>query len=85
MLAAGFDLIVDEEFAAEDEEQNDARDDLRDVFVQAEVGSDLHRALVEERQQGRDQDHDERVHLGEPGHDDRGEAAAAGRFGRAYG
>ena len=54
VLRAGLDLIVDEELAAEDEEQNDAGDDLRDVFVQAEVGSDLHRALVEERQQRRD-------------------------------
>ena len=78
MLRAGLDLIVDEELAAEDEEQNDAGDDLRDVFVQAEVGSDLHRALVEERQQRRDQDHDERVHFREPRDDDRGEAAAAG-------
>ena len=78
MLRAGLDLIVDEELAAEDEEQNNAGDDLRDVFVQAEVGSDLHRALVEERQQRRDQDHDKRVHLGQPCDDDRGEAAAAG-------
>ena len=46
MCAAGNDAVVDKELAAEDEEQNDAGDDLRDVFVEAKVGSDLHTARM---------------------------------------
>ena len=49
--------VVDEEFAAENEEQRDAADDLRGVLIQTVVVRDLDGALVQEGQQEGDQRH----------------------------
>ena len=54
---------------------------LGGVVVQVVAGGDLARALAQEGQQEGDQHHDKGVELGQPGHDDGGEAAAAGGVG----
>ena len=87
-MAAELDFVVDEELAAEDKEQRDARDDLRGMFVQTVVRSNLNGALVQEGQQGGNRDHDKRIHLCQPGHDNGGKATAAcgaGGDGAGYG
>ena len=70
------DLVVDEELAADDEEQDDARQDIGEGAVQAEGRGDLAGAAAEDHQQQGHEDHDNGVELGHPGHHDGGEAPA---------
>lgn len=70
--------IVSEEFAAEDEEEDDAGQDLGEIVVELEDRRHLlARQLHEAIERGED-DHEERVGVRQPRDDDRGEAAAAG-------
>ena len=71
--------VVDEEFAAENAEQDNPRDDVCDEVVQTEARRDLSRTLFKEDQHERDQRHVERVELRQPCDDDRREAVAARR------
>ena len=72
--------VVDEEFAAEDAEEDDAGDDVCDEVVQTETGRDLTGALFKEDQHERDQCHVEGIELCQPCDDDRREAVAACRI-----
>ena len=75
------DLVIDEELAAEHEEQYDAGDDLTGVLVQVELAGDLNRALLHEHQQEGDRHHGEGIQLGKPRDHDGREAAPARQTG----
>ena len=62
--------------AAEDEEQDNARNHLRGVIVQVVLGRDLDRAFFQEHQKPRHQHHHEGVELRKPRHDDGRKPAA---------
>ena len=70
------DAVVDEKFAAQNEEQDDARNDIGGVVIQVELGGDLNGALLQKHQQEGDQDHHKGVELSQPSHDDGGEATS---------
>ena len=75
-------LVGDEEFAADDEEQDDARQDIGEGVVQAEHAGDLARAAAQNHDKKAREDHHDGVELGHPGDHDRGEAASADDGGR---
>ena len=74
-------FIIDEEFAADDEEQDDAGDDRGQRAGHVEVLADLGRALVQHLNQAGGKNHEQRVEFAQPAHHDGGEALAADRVG----
>ena len=78
---AEMDPVGDKELAADDEEQDDARQDVREGLVQLEGLRDLPGAPAQEGEQEAGQDHPDRVEFRQPGDHDRREAVAA-RKGR---
>ena len=75
------DHIVYKELAAQKEEQNDTGDHLGDFLAQVIRGGNGLRTLLQEDDQEREDDHHDAVELGEPCHNDGGEAASAGGGG----
>ena len=68
---------MDEELAAQNEEQDDAGDDVAGVFVQVELRGDLPCALFHKDQEEGHKDHGKGIQLAQPRHDDGREAAPA--------
>ena len=58
LLSAEMHGVVDEELAAEQEEQDDTRDHLGDLLAQAVERGDGHGALLQDDQQEGEDDHD---------------------------
>ena len=58
MLCAGaLDLIIDEELAADDKENDNAREDIRNAFVQTEIGCNFACSPLEENNEERGEYH----------------------------
>ena len=74
-------LVADEEFAANDEEQDNACEDIAKGVVQGVDGGNLTGPPVQEDQQEAGEDHGEGVKLGKPGHHNGGEAPVVGNGG----
>ena len=72
------ELVVDEEFRAEDAEEDYARDDVGYVFVKSVGRRYLTCSLFKEHEQESDECHEERIELREPRNDYRGESVSAG-------
>ena len=74
--------VVDEELTAEDAEQNNPGNNIRDEVVQTETRRNLPRSFFKENQHERNQCHVKRVELRQPRNNDRREAVAARRVRR---
>src|SRR5699024_3730748 len=74
-------LVVDEEFASDDGEEDDVGDDVGGVVGEVELVGHPDGPLLQEHQEEGDQDHHKGVELGQPGHDDGGKAPPAGGVG----
>ena len=77
LALAQADLVADEKLAADDEEEDDARQDIGEGVVQAEHAGDLARAAAQNHDKKAREDHHDGVELGHPGDHDRCEAASA--------
>lgn len=74
------ELVVDEEFRAEDAEEDNAGDDVGYVFVKSVGRRYLTCPLFKEHEQESDECHEERIELREPRNDYRGESVSAAVF-----
>ena len=76
-----YKLIIYKKFASDDEEQDDTFNYLGSRLVQLELAGDLGCAVSHKHKEKRNQQHHERVELRQPGHNDGGKSASAGRAG----
>ena len=74
-------FVLNEELAADDEEEDYTGEYIRERRVEHELCRDLGGASLHEHQKERREHHSERVELCEPGYHDRGKASAADEVG----
>ena len=75
------DFIVDEKFAADDEEQDDAGQNVRKIAVKPKLRGHFIRAARHEDQQHRGEHHHQRIEFCKPRDHDGGEASAVRQVG----
>ena len=80
MLCAGaLDLIIDEELAADDKENDNARENIRNAFVEAEIRCNLACAPLEENYEERGEYHKDGIEFCKPGYHYGCEAVSSGK------